>query len=51
MDVDGRPEASIQQQKELVVAQPVLRYFDPNIEVTIQSNASDYGLGATLLLH
>lgn len=33
----------------LVTAIPVLRYFDVNEEVTIQCDASETGLGATLM--
>ncbi|UYV81622.1 K02A2.6-like [Cordylochernes scorpioides] len=35
--------------KELVTQAPVLTYFDPSLPVTIQSDASDKGLGAVLL--
>ncbi|UYV82346.1 K02A2.6-like, partial [Cordylochernes scorpioides] len=35
--------------KELVTQAPVLKYFDPSLPVTIQSDASDKGLGAVLL--
>ncbi|UYV75530.1 K02A2.6-like [Cordylochernes scorpioides] len=35
--------------KELVTQAPVLKYFDPSLPVTIQSDASDRGLGAVLL--
>jgi predicted aspartyl protease len=35
--------------KEAVTAYPVLRYFDPNKEVTLQVDASQTGLGAALL--
>lgn len=35
--------------KQLVVKHPVLRYYDINEEVTVQTDASDRGLGATLL--
>ena len=37
------------QVKHLVVNHPVLRYYDCNEEVTIQCDASEKGLGATLL--
>ena len=35
--------------KKLVTAQPILRYYDVNEEVTIQCDASEVGLGAALL--
>ncbi|UYV79187.1 K02A2.6-like [Cordylochernes scorpioides] len=35
--------------KELVTQAPVLKYFDPSLPVTIQSDASDKGLVAVLL--
>ncbi|UYV74330.1 K02A2.6-like [Cordylochernes scorpioides] len=35
--------------KELVTQAPVLKYFDPSLPVTIQSDDSDKGLGAVLL--
>ena len=35
--------------KETLTQAPVLRYYDPNLEVTIQCDASQDGLGATLL--
>ena len=35
--------------KNLICKAPVLRYFDPAIEITIQCDASDGGLGYALL--
>ena len=35
--------------KELVAAAPLLRYYDPAEELTLQCDASDKGLGAALL--
>ena len=35
--------------KEAVISDTTLRYFDPSLPVTIQVNASQVGLGATLL--
>ncbi len=42
-------EDSLHQIKQLVTEAPVLRYYDVHQEVTIQCDASDKGLGATLL--
>ena len=35
--------------EQLVVNHPVLKFYDPLAEVTLQCDASEYGLGATLL--
>ena len=35
--------------KQMVTTSPVLRYYDVTEEVTVQSDASQKGLGATLL--
>ena len=35
--------------KKLVCASPVLRYYDPKVELTLQCDASLTGLGASLL--
>ena len=35
--------------KQLVADHPVLKFYDPGAEVTLQCDASEYGLGATLL--
>ena len=35
--------------KDLVTSAPVLMYFDPTLPVTLQVDASDYGLGGALL--
>ena len=40
---------SFEEIKKLVTRHPVLKYFDMNSEVTIQCDASEKGLGATLL--
>lgn len=32
--------------KTLVTSEPVLKYYDPNMELTLQSDASETGLGA-----
>ena len=42
-------EDVMQQIKKLVTEQPVLRYFDTDDPVTLQCDASEAGLGATLL--
>ena len=48
MDVDGTT-GGIRSVEKMVTKQPVLKFFDPKQEVTIQCDTSDYGLGATLL--
>lgn len=40
---------AVREVKRLVTSQPVLRYFDPKEEVTLQVDASEKGLGAALL--
>ena len=35
--------------KSIISSDQTLKYYDPNSEVTIQCDASDYGLGAVLL--
>ncbi|CAG2188277.1 unnamed protein product [Mytilus edulis] len=35
--------------KTLVTSEPVLKYYDPNMELTLQSDASETGLGAAIL--
>ena len=35
--------------KQLVADHPVLKFYDPGAEVNLQYDASEYGLGATLL--
>ena len=41
--------AALQQIKDLVTRQPVLKYYDINEDDTIQCDASEIGLGAVLL--
>lgn len=42
-------DKSFTEVKKLVSAHPVLKYYDMDAEVTIQCDASEKGLGATLL--
>ena len=46
---DAPHETAFNSMKELVASQPVLRYYNPDEEVTLQCDASESGLGATLL--
>ena len=42
-------DEAFEQVKELVTSHPVLKYYNMNTEVTLQCDASEKGLGATLL--
>ena len=42
-------EKSWKQGKQLITREPVLKYFDPSKEVTLQCDASESGLGAVVL--
>ncbi|KAK3870572.1 hypothetical protein Pcinc_024210 [Petrolisthes cinctipes] len=42
-------EKSFNVVKELVTRAPILRYYDPRIDVVLQCDASQYGLGAALI--
>ena len=42
-------QLAFDQIKDMVTAAPILQYYDPTVPVTIQCNASEYGLGAALL--
>ena len=46
---DDNQQSSFQMAKDTISNQPVLAYFDPVKEVTLETDASKYGLGATLL--
>ena len=35
--------------KRLVTAKPVLKYYDPKLQLVLQSDASETGLGATIM--
>lgn len=42
-------DEAFEQIRQLVTSHPVLKYYDMNAEVTLQCDASEKGLGATLL--
>ncbi|XP_021361397.1 uncharacterized protein K02A2.6-like [Mizuhopecten yessoensis] len=45
-----KPQAdAFRRVKDIITASPVLAYFDPNKEVILQTDASKFGLGATLM--
>ena len=48
MALDRTSRTSFQQTKQLVKEAPVLEYFEPKQELTLQRDASDTGLGAVL---
>lgn len=37
--------------KEMLTTDPVLAYYNPEVEITLQVDASKYGIGATILQH
>ena len=43
------PEDAFSKLKEMLTEPPLLRYYDLEEEVTIESDSSDYGMGALLL--
>ena len=45
----SRQETAFREIKELVTAAPLLQYYDVNKELTIQCDASQSGLGATMM--
>lgn len=46
---DKQHDAAFQKMKDIIAREPVLSYFDPNKELSLQENASKHGLGAVLL--
>ena len=46
---DDAHEAALNQVKQLITREPVLRYFDNTKEVTLQCDASESGLGAVIM--
>lgn len=48
---DAVHDRAFKQIKELITNHPVLTYFDPKKELTLQVDASKSGLGAVLLQH
>ena len=46
---DDTHENALNQVKQLITREPVLRYFDNAKEVTLQCDASESGLGATIM--
>lgn len=46
---ESQQEDAFKAVKQLVSTEPVLKYYDVNEEVTIQCDASEVGLGATLM--
>ena len=46
--LDTRPGEAFNRLKQLVTEVPVLKYFEPSPELTLQSDACDTGLGAVL---
>ena len=46
---ESQQEQAFQECKRLVTIQPVLKYYNAKVPVTVQCDSSDKGLGATLL--
>ena len=42
-------QAAFEQVKRMVTSAPLLKYYDPQLELTVQCDASEKGLGAALL--
>ncbi|CAC5394823.1 unnamed protein product [Mytilus coruscus] len=42
-------DKALEELKRLVTAEPVLRYYDPKLKLTVQSDASQTGLGAAVM--
>ena len=49
MELDFRTGRSLQKTQEAVAKAPVLKYVDSKMETTLQCDASELGLGATLM--
>ena len=47
----GAQDKALKTVKQLITAAPVLRYYDPDRELTVQCDASQTGLGATFMQH
>jgi hypothetical protein len=46
---DAQHDAALKKTKETLVSQPVLTFFDPKKQITLQVDASKHGVGATIL--
>ena len=46
--IDTNVEAAFSHLKTLFTSAPLLRHFDPNLTITLETDASDYAIGAVL---